>query len=58
MSTSLIRTRSNIAAAEMPRVNVVSAVVLITTILLGALATWLTFNPAGVIVGAILGVLL
>jgi len=58
MSTSLIRTRSNIAAAEMPRVNVVSAVVLITPILLGALATWLTFNPAGVIVGAILGVLL
>jgi regulator of protease activity HflC (stomatin/prohibitin superfamily) len=58
MSTSLIRTRSNIAAAEMPRVNVVSAVVLIAPILLGALVTWLTFNPAGVIVGAILGVLL
>ncbi len=58
MSTSLIRTRSGVPATEMPRVNVVSAVVLITPILLGALATWLTFNPAGVIVGAILGVLL
>jgi len=56
MSTSLIRTRSNVPA-EMPRVNVVSAVVLITPILLGALATWLTFNPVGVIVGAILGLL-
>jgi regulator of protease activity HflC (stomatin/prohibitin superfamily) len=42
----------------MPRVNVVSAVVLIAPILLGALVTWLTFNPAGAIVGAILGVLL
>jgi regulator of protease activity HflC (stomatin/prohibitin superfamily) len=31
---------------------------LITPILLGALATWLTFNPVGVIVGVILGVLL
>jgi hypothetical protein len=42
----------------MPRVNVISAVVLITPVLLGALATWLTFNPVGVIVGAILGLLL
>jgi regulator of protease activity HflC (stomatin/prohibitin superfamily) len=58
MSESLIRTRSNVPATEMPRVNVVSAVVLITPILLGALVTWLTFNPAGAIVGAILGALL
>jgi regulator of protease activity HflC (stomatin/prohibitin superfamily) len=42
----------------MQRVNVVSAAVLITPILLGALATWLTFNPVGVIVGLILGLLL
>ncbi len=58
MSTSLIRTRNGVPATEMPRVNVISAVVLITPILLGALATWLTFNPVGVIVGAILGLLL
>jgi len=58
MSTSLIQTRSNVPATEMPRVNVVSAAVLITPILLGALATWLTFNPVGVIVGLILGLLL
>ena len=58
MSTSLIQTRSNVPATEMPRVNVVSAVVLIVPLLLGALVTWLTFNPAGAIVGAILGALL
>jgi regulator of protease activity HflC (stomatin/prohibitin superfamily) len=58
MSTSLTQTRSNVPATEMQRVNVVSAAVLITPILLGALATWLTFNPVGVIVGLILGLLL
>jgi regulator of protease activity HflC (stomatin/prohibitin superfamily) len=58
MSESLIRTRSNVPATEMPRVNVVSAVVLITPILLGALVTWLTLNPVGAIAGAILGALL
>ena len=58
MSTSLTQTRSNVPASEMQRVNVVSAAVLVTPILLGALATWLTFNPVGVIVGLILGLLL
>jgi hypothetical protein len=58
MSTSLTQTRSNVPATETQRVNVVSAAVLITPILLGALATWLTFNPVGVIVGLILGLLL
>ena len=57
-TTSLIQTRSNVPATDMSRVNVVSAVVLIIPLLLGALATWLTFNPAGVIVGLILGLLL
>ena len=57
-NTSLIQTRSNVPATESQRVNVVSAAVLITPLLLGALATWLTFNPAGVIVGLILGLLL
>ena len=58
MSTSLIRTRSGVPATEMPRVNVISAVVLVTPILLGALVTWLTFNPVGAIVGILLGALL
>jgi regulator of protease activity HflC (stomatin/prohibitin superfamily) len=57
-STSLIQTRSNVPAAEMPRMNVVSAVALLTPILLGALLTWLTFNPIAVIVGLVLGFLL
>jgi len=57
-NTSLIQTRSSVPATEMPRVNVVSAAVLIVPLLLGALATWLTFNPAGVIAGLILGLLL
>jgi len=41
----------------MPRVNVVSAVVFFIPLLLGVLATWLTFNPAGVIAGLVLGAL-
>src|ERR1044072_669217 len=57
-STSLTQPRSNVPATEMPRVNVVSAVVLLTPLLIGALATWLTFSPIGVIVGLILGLLL
>ena len=57
-NTSLIQTRSNVPATESQRVNVVSAAVLITPLLLGALITWLTFNPVGVIVGLILGLLL
>jgi regulator of protease activity HflC (stomatin/prohibitin superfamily) len=42
----------------MARVNVVSAVALITPLLIGALTTWATFNPVGVIGGLILGLLL
>ncbi|HEY0365080.1 MAG TPA: slipin family protein [Pyrinomonadaceae bacterium] len=57
-NTSLIQTRSNVPATETPRVNVVSVVALITPLLLGALVTWLTFNPVGVIAGLILGLLL
>jgi len=58
MSTSLIQSRSNIPATEMPRVNVVSAVVLLTPLLIGGIVTWLTLSPIGVIVGLILGFLL
>lgn len=57
-NTSLIQSKSNVPATEMPRVNVVSAVVMLTPLLIGALATWLTFSPAGVIAGLILGLLL
>ncbi len=57
-TTSLIQTRGNLPAIDTPRFNVVSAVVFLVPLLLGALATWMTFNPAGVIVGIILGALL
>ena len=56
--TSLIQTRNNLPAVNTPRLNVVSAVVFLVPLLLGALATWMTFNPAGVIAGIILGALL
>ncbi len=56
--TSLMQTRSNLPSANTPRLNVVSAVVFLVPFLMGALATWATFNPAGVIVGLILGLLL
>ncbi|HEV8429549.1 MAG TPA: slipin family protein [Pyrinomonadaceae bacterium] len=57
-TTSLTQTRSNLPATETPRVNVVSAVVLLVPVLIGGLATWLTLNPAGIIVGLLLGFLL
>ena len=56
--TSLIQTRSNLPAIDTPRLNVVSAVVFLVPLLLGALATWMTFSPVGVIVGLLLGLLL
>jgi SPFH domain/Band 7 family protein len=56
--TSLTQTRSNLPAPNTPRVNVVSAVALLIPILLGALVSWLTFNPVGVFVGVLLGFLL
>ena len=57
-NTSLIQSRNNVPATEMTHFNVVSAAAFIIPVALGALATWLTFNPAGVIAGLILGALL
>ena len=57
-TTSLMQTRSNLPAPEMPRVNVVSALALLVPVLLGGLISWLMFNPAAVIVGLVLGLLL
>ena len=56
-TTSLMQTRSNLPAPDIPRVNVVSAVALLVPILLGALTSWWMLNPVGIIVGALLGVL-
>ena len=57
-STSLIETRSNLPSIDAPRINVVSAVAFLAPLLIGALATWMTFNPVSVIVGLLLGLLL
>ena len=57
-STSLIETRGNLPSVDAPRINVVSAVAFLIPLLLGALATWATFNPVSVIVGLLLGLLL
>ena len=57
-STSLTETRSNLPSADVARINVVSTVALLVPVLLGGLATWLTFNPAGIVVGLFLGFLL
>ena len=57
-TTSLIQTRSNLPAPEIPRVNVVSAVVLLVPLLLGGLISWLMLSPVAVIVGLLLGIFL
>jgi hypothetical protein len=58
MSTSLIETRSGLPATTTPRVNVVAAVAFLAPFLLGGLASWLMFHPAGIIAGLLLGLLL
>jgi regulator of protease activity HflC (stomatin/prohibitin superfamily) len=45
-------------STEVARINIVSTVALLVPVLLGGLATWLTLNPAGIIVGLLLGFLL
>jgi hypothetical protein len=57
-STSLIETRSSLPSINTPHVNVVSAVAFLTPLILGSLAAFAAWNPAGIIVGLILGVLL
>src|SRR5512145_828075 len=57
-STSLIETRSSLPSVNTPHVNVVSAVAFLTPLILGSLAAFAAWNPAGIIVGLILGLLL
>ena len=57
-TSSLIQTRSNLPAPEIPRVNVVSAVALLVPVLLGGLISWLMLSPIAVVVGLLLGVFL
>jgi regulator of protease activity HflC (stomatin/prohibitin superfamily) len=57
-TTSLMQTRSSLPAQNTPRVNVVSGLAFLLPLAIGAAITALTFNPAGVIVGLLLGLLL
>ncbi len=56
-TTSLTETRSNVPSVDVARINIVSTVALLVPLLLGGLATWLTFNPAGIVLGLLLGFL-
>jgi SPFH domain / Band 7 family len=56
--TALVTARNNLPATQnTPRLNIVAAVAFLTPLLLGLLATLMTFNPVGIIVGFILGLL-
>jgi len=54
----LIEARSSFPTPNAPRVNVVAAGAFIAPVLLGAFATLMTLNPAGAILGVLLGLLL
>jgi hypothetical protein len=56
--TSIVQTRSNLPAANTPRLNVVSAVSFLVPLALGAAVTWYMWAPFGVIAGVLLGLLL
>jgi hypothetical protein len=55
---NLVETRSSVPVPIAPRLNFISALSFIVPAGLGALATLMTWNPAGVIVGVLLGLLL
>jgi len=54
---NLVPNRSNLPAPA-PRLNFVAGLAFLAPLALGILATLMTFNPAGVIVGVLLGLLL
>jgi regulator of protease activity HflC (stomatin/prohibitin superfamily) len=54
----MIENRSNLLSPNAPRLNFVAVVAFAAPVLVGALATLMTFNPAGAIVGVLLGLLL
>ncbi|MEK6281106.1 MAG: slipin family protein [Acidobacteriota bacterium] len=56
--TSLDPARSNLPALNTPRVNVIATVVFLATAAVGGLISLLAFNPVGLIVGVVVGLLL
>jgi regulator of protease activity HflC (stomatin/prohibitin superfamily) len=55
---SLVETRSSLPAPNAPRLNFVAALAFLVPLAAGGLATLATLNPAGAIVGLLLGLLL
>lgn len=56
--TGLMEIRSNLPSTNTPRINVVAAVTFLAPFILGGLITWMMLNPAGIIAGLLLGLLL
>jgi regulator of protease activity HflC (stomatin/prohibitin superfamily) len=54
----LFDNRSNLPATNAPRMNFIAALGFLAPVAVGALATLMTLNPAGAIVGVLLGLLL
>ena len=54
----LVQNRSNVPAPNAPRLNFISALAFLAPVGLGVVSTLITFNPAGVIIGVLLGLLL
>jgi regulator of protease activity HflC (stomatin/prohibitin superfamily) len=57
LQQNLIEARNNMPTPNVPRVNVVAAAAFLAPVVLGALATLMTLNPAGAILGVLLGLL-
>jgi SPFH domain/Band 7 family protein len=55
--TSMFQTRSNLPATNAPRFNIVAVVTFLSPVALGVLASFLLWNPIGIVVGVILGLL-
>jgi hypothetical protein len=56
--TSLVQTRSSLPTQNTPRLNVISALVFLAPVALGALTLLASGNPLGLIAGVLLGILL
>jgi regulator of protease activity HflC (stomatin/prohibitin superfamily) len=54
----LLENRSNLPATNAPRLNFIAALAFLAPVAVGALATLMTLNPGGAIVGVLLGLLL
>src|SRR6266849_1000824 len=54
----LLENRSNLPAPNAPRLNFMAALAFLAPVAVGALATLMTLNPGGAIVGVLLGLLL